>query len=67
MEVSQQLTDRLMQYVHSAEYRPSKPKAIATGLNLDPDEYRELRRVVKQLVLEGRLFYGGNHLVIPTS
>jgi len=67
MQVSQELTDRVMQWVHSAEYRPSKPKAIAAGMKLDPDEYRELRRVIKQLVLEGRLFYGGNHLVIPAS
>ncbi|QDV65798.1 ribonuclease R [Crateriforma conspicua] len=67
MEVSQQLTDRLMQLVHTAEYRPSKPKHIAAALKLDPDEYRELRRVIKQLVIEGRLVYGGNHLVIPAS
>lgn len=67
MDVSQQLTDRVMQHIHTAEYRPSKPKAIAAALNLDPDEFRELRRVVKQLVLEGRVFYGGNHLVIPAS
>jgi len=67
MEVSQQLTDRLLRWVYAAEYRPSKPKQIASHLKLDGDEYRELRRVIKQLVLEGRLIYGGNHLVIAAA
>lgn len=64
MEISQELADRLMRLVVSADYRPSKPKQIATLLKLDGDEYRELRRVIKQLVQEGRLIYGSNHLVI---
>ncbi|SMP65433.1 RNAse R [Neorhodopirellula lusitana] len=67
MQVSQELTDRLLRWVHAAEYRPSKPKQIATHLKLDLDEYRELRRVIKQLVLEGRLIYGGNHLVVAAA
>lgn len=67
MQVSQNLTDRLLRWVHAAEYRPSKPKQIATHLKLDLDEYRELRRVIKQLVLEGRLVYGGNHLVMAAA
>lgn len=67
MEVSQQLTDRLLRLVHAAEYRPSKPKQIATQLKLDGDDYRELRRVIKQLAMEGRLVYGGNHLVMPAA
>ncbi|KAA5544531.1 ribonuclease R [Roseiconus nitratireducens] len=64
MEISQELADRVMRLVVSSDYRPSKPKQIAETLRLDPDEYRELRRTIKQLVLEGRLFYGSNHLVI---
>ena len=67
MEISSELADRLMRLVVSAEYRPSKPKQIASQLKLDPDDYRELRRVIKQLVLEGRLIYGSNHLVISTG
>lgn len=65
MKVSQELTDRLLRLVHSAEYRPLKPKRLAAALELDQDGYRELRRVIKQLVIEGRLVYGGNHLVMP--
>ncbi|TWU18372.1 ribonuclease R family protein [Allorhodopirellula heiligendammensis] len=67
MEVSQHLTDRLLRWVHAAEYRPSKPKQIATQLQLDGDGYRELRRVIKQLAKEGRLVYGGNHLVVAAA
>lgn len=67
MEVSADLTSRLLRLVHAPDYRPSKPKKIATELGLEADEYRELRRVVKQLVLEGRLVYGGNHLVLPAG
>jgi ribonuclease R len=65
MHVSPDLADRLMRLVASAEYRPSKPKKIALQLRLDDDGYRELRRVIKQLVLEGRIVYGANHLVVP--
>jgi ribonuclease R len=67
MEISQELTDRLMRLVVSPDYRPSKPKQIASALKLEPDEYRELRRTIKQLVLEGRLLFGSNHLVISTG
>ena len=56
-----------MRLVVSSDYRPSKPKQIAAKLKLEPDEYRELRRVIKQLVLEGRLVYGSNHLVLSTG
>ncbi len=67
MEISTELADRLMRLVVSSEYRPIKPKQIAAHLKLDPDEYRELRRVIKQLVLEGRLLYGSNHLVMSVG
>jgi ribonuclease R len=67
MEISTQLADRVMRLVVSADYRPSKPKQIATLLKLGPDDTRELRRVIKQLTLEGRLIYGSNHLVMSVG
>ena len=67
MDISTELADRVMRLVVSADYRPSKPKQIATALKLGLDEYRELRRVIKQLVLEGRLLYGSNHLVVSVG
>lgn len=67
MDISSELADRVMRLVVSADYRPCKPKQIAAQLKLDPDDYRELRRVIKQLVLEGRLLYGSNHLVVSVG
>lgn len=67
MDISTQLAERVMRLIVSADYRPSKPKQIANALKLAPDEYRELRRVIKQLVLEGRLLYGSNHLVMSVG
>ncbi len=67
MEISKQLADRVMRLVVSADYRPCKPKQIAALLSLDADGFRELRRVIKQLVLEGRLVYGANHFVISSG
>ena len=67
MDISTELADRLMRLVVSADYRPSKAKQISAQLKLDHDGYRELRRVIKQLVLEGRLVYGSNHLVMSAG
>ena len=67
MEISQELSDRVIRWVTSEDYQPSKPKRIAADFKLPPDDYRELRRVIKQLVHEGRLVYGSNHLVIPAA
>lgn len=67
MKISHELADRLMRLVVATDYRPSKPKQIATKLKLDLDETRELKRVIKQLVLEGRLIYGSNHLVMSVG
>jgi len=64
MENTQELADRVMRLVVSPDYRPSKPKKIAEQLKLDGDDYRAVRKIIKQLVTEGRLIYGSNHLVI---
>lgn len=64
MKISNELADRLMRLVVSSDYRPLKPKQIAAKLKLDIDGTKELKRVVKQLVFEGRLIYGSNHLVM---
>ena len=63
MNIDEELANRIMALVVSSEYRPRKPKQIASDLDLDGVGYREVRRVIKQLVLEGRLVYGSNHLI----
>ncbi len=65
MEVSQELAERVLQWVGSPNYRPSKAKQIAAALGIDLDsELRELKRVVKWLVAKRRLRYGPNHLIL---
>ncbi len=65
MEVSQELAERVLQWVGAATYRPSKAKQIAAGLGIDADaELRELKRVVKWLVAKKKLRYGPNHLIL---
>jgi len=65
MEVSSELADRVLRLVSSHDYRPAKPKVIAATLGVNPDEFREVKRVVKALVHRGQLVYGANHLVMP--
>ena len=67
MQIDREIADRVMRLVVSPDYKPAKPKQIATTLKLDDDGYREVRRAVKQLVKEGRLIYGGNHLVMSVG
>ncbi len=64
MEVSQELADRVLQWVGAAEFKPSKAKQIAVGLGIDEDGVRELKRVIKSLVLQGKVVYGENHLIL---
>lgn len=68
MEISQELAAKIIRLVHSPDYRPVKPRQIVTLIGASDDQYREVRRTVKALVLEGQLIYGGNHLVLsPTA
>ena len=67
MNIDEELANRIMTLVVSPDYRPCKPKQIASDLKLDGDGYREVRRTVKQLVLEGRLVYGSNHLIFSVG
>ncbi|MFN9850209.1 MAG: hypothetical protein ACK57P_00155, partial [Planctomycetota bacterium] len=64
---SSPLALRLLEWVNQPEYRPSKPRAIQRDLKLSDEEYRELRRIIKSLVKQGRLVFGSNHLVYPPA
>ncbi len=67
MEVSSALAARVLRLVSSPNYRPRKAKQIATLLELEPEDHRELKRVIKVLVHSGQLSYGSNHLVLPAT
>ncbi len=64
MDVSTELADRVLRLVGSTDYRPMKPKQIAAALGASPDEFREVKRVIKWLAHRGQLVYGANHLVM---
>ncbi|QDS95849.1 Ribonuclease R [Roseimaritima multifibrata] len=67
MEVSKELTDRVLQLIHSPNYQPGKPKQLASALKLDAEETRELKRVIKWLAAQGQLAYGSNHMIISPA
>ncbi len=64
---SNSLIDQIVALVGSEEYRPCKPRMILKQLKLPEEEYRSLRRAIKQLIREGRLQFGANHLVYPPT
>lgn len=60
----QDIEQRILDFVYHPNYQPMKPKGIHKALGLDPDHYPDTRKAVKHLVLQGKLAYGGNHLVV---
>lgn len=67
MDIPNELADRVLQLIHSPQYRPGKPKQLAAALDLDADQTRELKRVVKWLAKQGQIVYGSNHLVLSPA
>ena len=58
------ILQQVLTLVHSADYRPSKPRIILKTLKLPEEDYRLLRRAIKQLVREGLIAFGANHMVM---
>ncbi|MEQ1827842.1 MAG: VacB/RNase II family 3'-5' exoribonuclease [Pirellula sp.] len=59
------IIQQVLSLVCSADYKPSKPRAIHKSLKLTDEDYRLLRRAIKQLVRDGQVTFGANHLVYP--
>jgi ribonuclease R len=57
----------LLDFVQSSEYRPMKPRLIARHLGLDEEQQRELKRIIKRLVKQGKLAFGPSHMVQPVA
>lgn len=60
---SEPIIRRVLALVYSEDYKPCKPRIIHQKLKLADDEYKLVRKAVKQLVLEGKVVFGANHLV----
>ena len=63
MNDARKLEKLILDLVHSDNYQPLKPKAIAKKLRR-LDEEREIKRTIKRLIKKGRLVYGPKHLVL---
>jgi ribonuclease R len=61
------LADAILNLVAKKNYQPTKAKALARRLGVPQAEYRYFRRVLKDLVREGRLEFGKNHLIRPAK
>lgn len=65
---SEPIIRRVLALVYADDYKPCKPRIIHQKLKLADDEYKLVRKAVKQLVLEGKVVFGANHLVFrPNS
>ena len=60
---SEPLVEQVLKLVYAADYKPCKPRVIHKNLKLPDEEYRPLRRAVKQLIRDGQITFGPNHLV----
>jgi ribonuclease R len=55
----------ILEFVLRPKYRPLKPRKIAKQLHVPAHRLQEFKRVIKQLVRQGKLSYGERHLVLP--
>jgi ribonuclease R len=60
------LSDRIIAAVSRQSYQPLKPKALARKLGISSPEYANFRRVLRDLLRQGRLEIAKNHTVRAT-
>ncbi len=60
---SSNLQQRLLNHVSGPDFKPVKAKALAKALGVAPEDVRELKQLIKQLVKSKRLAYGPSHVV----
>ena len=53
----------LLELLGQAGYRPVKPRKIAKQLHIGEEQLKQLKRIIKRLVREGKLAYGDKHAV----
>ncbi len=64
---SEPIVQQVLKLVHSADYRPCKPRVIHKNLKLPDEDYRPLRKAIKQLLRDGLVTFGPNHLVLRAN
>ncbi len=61
---SEKIVEQVLKLVNAADYKPTKPSGIHKNLKLPDEDYRLLRRAIKQLVRDGQIVFGPNHFVL---
>jgi ribonuclease R len=59
----QELQQALLELLKQPGYRPVKPRKLAKQLHLGEEQLKQLKRIIKRLVREGKLAYGDKHAV----
>src|SRR5271163_4079370 len=55
--------EQILAAVAKKGYEPLKPKALARKLGVPPDRYNEYRHALRELIKQGRVEKGKNHLI----
>lgn len=66
-DLDQELANELLAFVGRAKYRPAKPRQLAKKLNVPEHRLREFKRLVKELVKQGKLAYADKHRILPAA
>lgn len=57
----------VLQYVSRPKYKPVKARILAKNLEIPKDDVDAFKRLVKQMVSDGKLAYGENHKITAGS
>src|SRR5215469_3375820 len=64
---SDDLTNLLVGFVNRPQYRPAKPRQLAKKLDVPEHRLRDFKRLIKDLVKQGKLTYADKHRILPGS
>ncbi|HWB10892.1 MAG TPA: ribonuclease R [Pirellulales bacterium] len=62
---SDDLTTLLVEFVNRPKYRPAKPRQLAKKLDVPEHRLRDFKRLIKDLVNQGKLTYADKHRILP--
>lgn len=62
---SNDLEQRVLEFVLRPGYQPVKPRVIAKKLGLPPEANEDVRKAIKRLLKQGKVMWGAKHLVMP--
>lgn len=54
---------KILNFISKKTYQPIKPKALSRRLNISADDYGDFRRALRDMIRQGQVEMGRNHLV----